>query len=179
MGQGAGRTERFDHQCIIIIIIISSLIVIASTHVFFFFDFPRVFFLSFPLHPISLSLSPCFHIFISFFPLGWAVPRSAASVETSSPLAAGHVEPTCVAHVHVHVCKSNEIPRYPLLLPAALRLCYFYFPLLLVEVCDTRACKSSAVGYRYIMMSCSRLSNFSFSPVQDRQSFFRKSMSLA
>jgi hypothetical protein len=46
--------------------------------------------------------------------------------------------------------------------------------LLLVVVGDTRACKSSSLGYGCIMMSCSCLSNFSFGPVQDPQFLYMK-----
>src|ERR1700679_3717718 len=49
-------------------------------------------------------------------------------------------------------------------------LLFLFFLSMLVVVGDTRVCKSSsAVGYRCIMMSRSRLSNFSYSAVQDPQ----------
>ena len=48
------------------------------------------------------------------------------------------------------MCESNKFLPYALL--AAVYLCYFYFPLLLAVVGGTRACKSSAVSYRCIMM---------------------------
>jgi hypothetical protein len=70
------------------------------------------------------------------------------------------------------MCESNKFLRSPPSLPAAVYLCYFDFPSLLVVVGDTLACKSSAVDYRCIMMSRLRLSNFSWGPVQDQDPQF-------
>ena len=132
-----------------------------QTHVFLVFSL--LFFLSFLLHPISLfALSPCFHFFSSMsfpFPLEWPFP-AVRLVLRLPPSSAGHVDPTCVA------CASNRFLRPPRL------FIYVIFISLLVggemiPVLVNLVLSDSG----YIVMSRSRLSNFSFRPLQDPQLF--------